>query len=48
MEIARKMLFRSKFVEERPASGGVERRKLRQRLDRDTIAMSAAKELKAG
>lgn len=48
LEIARKMLFRSKSVEEKPrvkvSTGG----KFKQRLDRDTIAMRAAKELKAG
>lgn len=47
MEMARKMLFRSKFVEERPAPLVSKGGRLRQRLDRDTIAMRAAKELKA-
>ena len=46
MEMARKMLFRSKSVEERPALVQRKGGKLKQRLDRDTIAMRAAKELK--
>jgi 3-oxoacid CoA-transferase len=48
IEIARKMLFRSKCVEEKPRVEESKDGKFKQRLDRDTIAMRAAKELKAG
>jgi 3-oxoacid CoA-transferase len=48
LEIARKMLFRSKCVEEKPRVEESKGGKFKQRLDRDTIAMRAAKELKAG
>jgi 3-oxoacid CoA-transferase len=48
LEIARKMLFRSKCVDERPRVEQSKDGKLKQRLDRDTVAMRAAKELKAG
>lgn len=48
LEIARKMLFRSKSAEEKPRVEVKKDGKFKQRLDRDTIAMRAAKELKAG
>ncbi len=48
LEIARKMLFRSKCAEEKPRVEESKDGKLKQRLDRDTVAMRAAKELKAG
>jgi 3-oxoacid CoA-transferase subunit B len=48
IEIARKMLFRSKSVEEKPRVEVSKGGKFKQRLDRDTISMRAAKELKAG
>ncbi len=48
IDIARKMLFRSKCVEEKPRVEESKGGKVKQRLDRDTISMRAAKELKAG
>jgi len=48
IEIARKMLFRSKCVEEKPRVEQSQDGKFKQRLDRDTISMRAAKELRAG
>ena len=48
IDIARKMLFRSKFIEEKPRVEESKGGKLKQRLDRDTVAMRAARELKAG
>lgn len=48
IDIARKMLFRSTRVEEKPKVEESKGGKFKQRLDRDTIAMRAAKELKAG
>jgi 3-oxoacid CoA-transferase len=48
LEIARKMLFRSKVFEEKPRVEVKKDGKFKQRLDRDTIAMRAAKELQAG
>jgi 3-oxoacid CoA-transferase len=46
IDIARKMLFRSACIDESSDLAQVEG--VKQRLDRDTIAMRAAKELKAG
>jgi 3-oxoacid CoA-transferase len=46
IDIARKMLFRSGRVEESPDQ--VHAQETKQRLDRNTIAMRAAKELKEG
>lgn len=48
IDIARKMLFRSVCVEGKPRVEESKGGKFKQRLDRDTISMRAAKELKAG